>query len=146
VLAVAKGSGLQPTPEGLAGKIIGVQVSTVHEAYAKKHFTRLWARSRSTRRRTRRTPTSPPAASTRHRPIRSRSTPSLQSEQGKACCELTAPVAEDLEVLGPGVGIGVRKDDTELRDKFNAAIKAIRDNGKYDEISKKYFNFDMYGG
>ena len=27
------------TPEGLKGKIIGVQVSTVHAAYAKKHFT-----------------------------------------------------------------------------------------------------------
>ena len=47
---------------------------------------------------------------------------------------------------GPGVGAGVRKDDTELKEKINAAIKAIRDNGKYDEITKKYFDFDIYGG
>ena len=31
-------------------------------------------------------------------------------------------------------------------DLLNAAIKAIRANGKYDEITKPYFAFDMYGG
>ena len=46
---------------------------------------------------------------------------------------------------GPGVGAGIRKEDTELKDKINAAIKAIRANGKYDEITKKYFDFDIYG-
>ena len=54
-------------------------------------------------------------------------------------------VAEDIEVLGPGVGAGLRKGDTELKDKINAAIKGIRASGKYDEITKKYFNFDIYG-
>lgn len=54
-------------------------------------------------------------------------------------------VAEDLEVLGPGVGAGIRKEDTELKGKINAAIKAIRASGQYDEISKKYFKFDIYG-
>ncbi len=38
VIMTAKGSGITPDAEGLAGKIIGVQVSTVHEAYAQKHF------------------------------------------------------------------------------------------------------------
>ena len=55
-------------------------------------------------------------------------------------------VAEDVEVLGPGIGAGIRKEDTELKDKINAAIKAVRANGKYDEITKKYFDFDIYGG
>ena len=36
----AKDETFDATPEGLKGKIIGVQVSTVHEAYAKKHFGR----------------------------------------------------------------------------------------------------------
>ena len=54
-------------------------------------------------------------------------------------------VAPDPEVLGPGVGVGLRKEDTELKDKINAAIKAIRANGKYEEITKKYFDFDIYG-
>ena len=39
----------------------------------------------------------------------------------------------------------MRKEDTALKDKINAAIKAVRANGKYDEITKKYFDFDIYG-
>ena len=69
----------------------------------------------------------------------------LKSDQGKACCDLKGMVAEDLEILGPGVGAGIRKEDTALKDKINAAIKAVRANGKYDEITKKYFDFDIYG-
>ena len=33
-----------------------------------------------------------------------------------------------------------------LKDKFNAAIQKIREDGTYDAISKEYFNFDIYGG
>ena len=47
--------------------------------------------------------------------------------------------------MGPASASACARSDTELKGKFNAAIKAIRDNGKYDEISKKYFNFDIYG-
>jgi polar amino acid transport system substrate-binding protein len=54
-------------------------------------------------------------------------------------------VAPDVEVLGPGVGAGLRKEDTALKEKINAGIKAIRANGKYAEITKKYFDFDIFG-
>jgi polar amino acid transport system substrate-binding protein len=40
----------------------------------------------------------------------------------------------------------VRKGDTELKAKLDAAIQAIRANGKYKEINDKYFEFDVYGG
>ena len=48
--------------------------------------------------------------------------------------------------LGPAPGIAVRKGETDLVNKFNAAIDAIRANGKYKEINDKYFKFDVYGG
>ncbi|KPH07560.1 transporter substrate-binding domain-containing protein (plasmid) [Rhizobium acidisoli] len=40
---------------------------------------------------------------------------------------------------------GLRKEDTELKAKLNAAIAAVRANGQYDAITKKYFDFDIYG-
>jgi polar amino acid transport system substrate-binding protein/arginine/ornithine transport system substrate-binding protein len=46
---------------------------------------------------------------------------------------------------GDGAGIAVRKTDTALRDRFNAAIQAIRASGAYAKISEKYFPFDIYG-
>jgi len=52
----------------------------------------------------------------------------------------------DPECHGTGVGIAVRKSDTDLRKELNAAIKAIRANGVYQKINAKYFDFDIYGG
>jgi polar amino acid transport system substrate-binding protein len=47
--------------------------------------------------------------------------------------------------FGEGIGVGVRKDDTELLAKINAGIKALRESGEYDRIAKQYFDFDIYG-
>ena len=41
------------------------------------------------------------------------------------------------------VEVGGHQD--ELREAFNAAIQAIRENGVYAEINDKYFDFDIYG-
>ena len=38
VILGSKDVKMEPTPEGLKDKIIGVQVSTVHQVYVKKHF------------------------------------------------------------------------------------------------------------
>ena len=52
---------------------------------------------------------------------------------------------QPVEIFGPGAGIAVRKGETDLVNKLNAAIDAIRANGKYKEINDKYFKFDVYG-
>lgn len=46
--------------------------------------------------------------------------------------------------LGDGIAIAIRKEDTELRDKLNAGIDAIRESGQYQEISIRYFGRDIY--
>ena len=46
---------------------------------------------------------------------------------------------------GEGIGIGMRKNQTELKAQINKAIEAIRSNGTYDKLAQKYFEFDPYG-
>lgn len=47
--------------------------------------------------------------------------------------------------FGYGAGIALRKGQDDLKKQLNAAIKAIRGNGTYDKVAKKYFTFDVYG-
>ena len=42
------------------------------------------------------------------------------------------------------IGIAVRKEDTALVEKFNAAIAAIVADGTYEKINAKYFPFSIY--
>ena len=52
----------------------------------------------------------------------------------------------DLECFGEGAGIAVRKGEDDLREAFNAAIKAVRANGTYKTLNDKYFKIDIWGG
>lgn len=69
----------------------------------------------------------------------------LETEDG-ACCKLLGTLTPDPVINGEGAGIAIRKGEDELREKFNAAIEAIRASGKYQEINDKYFDVDVYGG
>lgn len=69
----------------------------------------------------------------------------LNTEEG-ACCHVAGTITPVEEIHGPGIGIAIRKGEDELRERFNVAIQAIRENGKYKEINDKYFDFDAYGG
>lgn len=55
------------------------------------------------------------------------------------------PVLNDKKYYGIGAGVALRQGETQLKEELNAAIKAIRANGTYDTVSKKYFDFDVYG-
>ncbi len=47
--------------------------------------------------------------------------------------------------LGDGVGIAVRKEDGTLRERFNAALRAIKADGTYRTVASRYFDFDVSG-
>ena len=68
----------------------------------------------------------------------------LKTKEG-ASAEATGPDFDDQKYLGEGIGIGVRKEDSDLRDKLTAAIAKIRADGTYKKINDKYFKFDVYG-
>ena len=42
------------------------------------------------------------------------------------------------------IGIGIRHGEDELKAKFNAALKAIVENGTYEKINAQYFPFSIY--
>ena len=46
-------------------------------------------------------------------------------------------------ILGEGAGIGLRKGDTALKEKFEAALAAVIASGEYAEINKKYMASDI---
>lgn len=53
--------------------------------------------------------------------------------------------AEEREVIGEGAGIAVRKGDQALRRTLDQGLAAIRANGVYDGIVRRYFAEDIYG-
>ncbi|MEM6616797.1 MAG: ABC transporter substrate-binding protein [Pseudomonadota bacterium] len=67
----------------------------------------------------------------------------LKTDDG-GCCMMVGAMENDPAYFGDGAGIAIRKGEDELREKFNAAIDAIRSNGTYQEINAKYFDFDVY--
>jgi arginine/ornithine transport system substrate-binding protein len=54
-------------------------------------------------------------------------------------------VGPDLKggLLGDGNGIAVRKGESELLERINKALAAIREDGSYDRITSKYFPFKL---
>ncbi|WP_416897198.1 MAG: ABC transporter substrate-binding protein [Minwuia sp.] len=143
-LAVPKDSDLTViSKEALSGKTIGAQGSTTHSNYAEATWTdsdiRLY-------------PTADEykldVANGRLDGVVDDVTVLeewINSDDG-ACCKILGTITPVTEIHGEGAGIAIRKGETELAERFNAAIKAIRANGKYKEINDKYFTFDAYGG
>jgi len=62
----------------------------------------------------------------------------INSEDGAKLAISGTPVT-DKTYIGDGVGIAIRKQDTELLSNFNKALDTIKSNGTYDKIYNKWF-------
>ena len=67
----------------------------------------------------------------------------LKTDDG-ADFEFRGKSHQEIKYFGVGAGVAVRKGEEKLADEFSQAIKAIREKGIYQEISNKYFGFDIY--
>jgi lysine-arginine-ornithine-binding protein len=66
----------------------------------------------------------------------------LEKTDAGKCCKF---IGADLKDVNPeGTGIAVRKEDNELREALNKAIKEIVADGTYKTINAKYFPFNIY--
>ena len=134
---------MDATPEGLAGRVLGVQVSTIHQDYAQTYFE---ARSEIRTYQTQDEANQDLAAGR----IDATQADSLAMDdflgtEAGACCEVKGTVAMDESILGSGVGVGVRKGDDALREAFNRGIAAILADGTYEAITARYFATSIYG-
>jgi polar amino acid transport system substrate-binding protein len=138
VIIGAKNGDMDFSPEHLAGKVIGVQGATIHQNYIDKYYVPKGA---------------VPKAYQKQDEANADLTAGrvdylmadgvalqayLMSDEGKACCELKGAVPDDKEILGYGVGVGLRKEDTALKERINAAFKAVAAKGVFEELNKKY--------
>jgi polar amino acid transport system substrate-binding protein len=138
--AAAKDSSFEYTPEGLKGKTIGVQTGTIHATFVDKYY-----KDGSTIKiyNTQDEANSDLAAGRIDVAIADSSALEafLASDAGKGF-EVKAYAPKD-PIFGNGVGAGLRKEDTALKAKIDAAITAIYKSGKFDELQKKYFSYDV---
>lgn len=142
VIVAAKGSDIKPTPEGLAGKILGIQASTTHQAYAQAHFAdKTEIKVYQTQDEANQDLVAGRIDATQADSI---ALADFVNSDAGACCEIKGAVANDPAILGAGVGAGLRKGDDELKAKINEGIAAILADGTYDKITAKYFTTSIY--
>jgi len=129
---------LKTLTAALAGKTIGVQTATIHQNFLE----------------------SGDVGSVKIRTYKTQDEVNLDLAAGRIDAALAAAVAftdyaeksgKPVVLVGPtfsggafgnGVGVGIRKDDTDLLKKFNKAINTARKNGKISELAIKWFGFD----
>ncbi len=140
---VKTGSPLAITVEGLKGRRIGVQRSTIHDRYATDTF-----KGAQIVRYTKQDEIYLDLAAGRIdaalQDVVAADVGFLKTPQGKGF-GFAGPTYSDPKYFGDGSGIAMRKSDTALQAKFNAAIKALRADGGYKQLQDKYFDFDIYG-
>jgi lysine-arginine-ornithine-binding protein len=146
-LVAKAGSALDPTkPQTLVGKRLGVQRATPHESYANAVLAPQGIRIVSY-------PTQDEVFSDLRNgrldavladtPVAA--TSFIDKPQGNGFAFVGEPIT-DPAFFGDGIGIGARKDDTELVQRLNGALAAIRESGEYQRIQQRYFTFDIYTG
>ena len=139
-LVAKKGSSLLPTAESLKGKSVGVEQGTIQETYAKTN----WA------------PKGVNVVPYQNQDqvyadlISGRLDAALQDEVQADMGFLKTPRGAGFQFAGAEIpsdaaGIGLRKEDTDLKAKIDKAIADMIKDGTYKKIESKYFDFDVYG-
>ncbi|MCE0493135.1 ABC transporter substrate-binding protein [Vibrio salinus] len=143
-LIAREGQGLAPTAEALRGKNIGVLQGSIQEVYAKAHWQPKGVTITSYKDQNmvysdmvmgRIDGTLVMAAAGQ--------SGFLNTPAGKGYAFVGKPVS-DPKILGSGIGFGLRKGDTELKDALNKAIAEVQSDGTLERLAQKFFTgFDV---
>ncbi|SEK29820.1 amino acid ABC transporter substrate-binding protein, PAAT family [Roseovarius azorensis] len=142
VIVADKALDIDASPESLAGKVIGVQASTIHQSYAQAYFTgAAEIRIYQTQDEANQDLFAGRIDATQADSIAMADF--VASDAGQ-CCEIKGNVANDESILGRGVGAGVRKGDDALRAALNKGIATILADGTHEAITARYFDTSIY--
>ncbi|WP_299902331.1 transporter substrate-binding domain-containing protein [uncultured Ruegeria sp.] len=141
VIVADKSMDIEATPESLAGKVVGVQASTIHQAYAQEYFKDSELRVYQTQDEANQDLFAGRIDATQADSI---AMADFVNSDAGACCEIKGAVADDPAILGRGVGAGVRKGDDELLAALNKGIAAILADGTHEKITSNYFSASIY--
>ena len=141
-MAARAGQVHDSSPEGLAGRSIGVEANGPHQAWLEERY-----------------------KASIIKPFASLEDAVLDLAEGRLdvalgdkdavmnylaahkeaqCCQYLADVPRDPAYFGDGIGIGLRKEDAVLKDKLDTALEAAVADGTYAAIRAKYFAFEIY--
>ena len=141
---VAKtGSDLLPNADSLKGKSIGVEQGTVQETYAKMYWETKGVNIVSYQNQDQ------VYADLRSGRLDAALQDEIQAQQGFLKSPqgqgfgFAGPEVVDDEILGKGSAIGLRKSDQDLKTALNKALQEIHQDGTYQTLEKKYFDFDV---
>jgi polar amino acid transport system substrate-binding protein len=140
MLIAAKETAVDLTAESLKGKTIGVQVSTIHLAFAEKTYKDSTIKVYQTQDEA----NADLAAGRIDAAIADSAALDafMASDAGKGI-EAKGYYPKDPIDWGTGAGVGIRQEDTALKGQFDEAIKAVYANGTYKTIMDKYFKYDI---
>ncbi|WP_223546125.1 transporter substrate-binding domain-containing protein [Pseudomonas sp. A-B-19] len=131
---------LVTTPEGLKGKLIGVQGSTSNATYLKVYYSK-----GSTLRyyNTQDDMTADLQSGRIDVMLADALTiePLIKSAAGSGLADKGLAPKDPL--FGSGIGAAVRKGDDNLRQQLNTALAAMKADGTYDKIRSRYFSVDI---
>ncbi len=132
------------SPKGMAGRVIGATVGTIHQRYAEEVYVPAGARLKVYT-------TQPEAQLELERGFvdailtdKIGAYEWLTTGEGSKCCSYAGEDLTDPAYIGEGVGVGLRKGEESLKARINDAIDAIVANGTYRKINNKYFPFRIY--
>lgn len=139
MLVAKEGEKLAPTAEALKGKNIGVLQGSIQETYAKQHWETQGVTVTSYQDQNQ-VYNDMVAGRLDGTLVMSAAGQSgfLEKPQGKGFAFVGKPVEDD-KILGTGIGFGLRKDDAQLKQKLDAAIEKVQNDGTVSKLAKKFF-------
>ncbi len=131
---------LEPVRQALKGKVLGVQVSTIQADVANAYFKDTASEIRTYK--TTQEEDLDMQAGRIDAIIGSEATLAASVENPAENAVIAGPLLRG-GITGIGSGVGLRKDDPELKAMFDGAIQAVKAAGTTKQLSMKWFKVDL---